>query len=637
MIDIQLILASEFTKELKVLPKGVIATSPHCQFRYDHAVLHRSGVTLWHSLIVFAALAVCTLPTTVSAESLQDYAAECNAKVGISVPKFNCDKGTLVPTTNLANGKCDRPNQLHQECDPGSRFQVLPTTNAEAFAVAHCRKQGLAEGHYGDIAVITHNMRNGATCFFQSLGDHDGTDVHPPDEGTNNFWLTPAETRDEKCGGCHDNGAVIRSPYLTQVKNVAPNNALPGSGDISFNSSSQPYCFVGTDFANWKAFKVEVEGNICITCHRMGVNNVSPGGGTARDFGIRATAMSQTNKNPHSANSPMWMLLGETAFDPAHFAAAQEIRDCANQFDEHKPLPSSSSCKITQFAGSCEQRWETLGGTLTSPPAVSSRGAHKLDVFVRATDGALYHKLWNGSTWSNWESLGGELKEGSAPAAVSWSEDRIDVFVRWVDDQLHHKFWRKRHGWSNWESLGGTLTSSPAVSSRGTNRLDVFVRATDGSLYHRLWNGNHWSNWDPRGGFLQENAAIGAVSWSSNRIDVFVEGGIDHHLYQLTWNGNQWGGFHDRGGELTSGPAVSSWNTGRLDVFVRATDGSIYKKHYWSGSWSGWSSLGGHTPDNSAPAAVSWGNDRIDVFIQQTPDNGLYHRYWDNGPQWKPN
>ena len=84
-------------------------------------------------------------------------------------------------------------------------------------------------GHYGDIAVIQHNRNNGATCFYQALGNLDGN-VKAPSKGTSAWpWLTPAGTASIGCAGCHDNGPLIRSPYLTQI--TGP-NALPGAGDF---------------------------------------------------------------------------------------------------------------------------------------------------------------------------------------------------------------------------------------------------------------------------------------------------------------------------------------------------------------------------------------------------------------------
>ena len=83
--------------------------------------------------------------------------------------------------------------------------------------------------------------------------------------------------------------------------------------------------------------------------------------------------------------------------------------------------------------------WESLGGVITSAPAVASWAPNRLDCFARGTGNAMWHKWWDGSKWSGWESLGGVLS--SAPAAVSWGPNRIDCFVRGTDNAMWHKWW----------------------------------------------------------------------------------------------------------------------------------------------------------------------------------------------------
>ena len=297
-------------------------------------------------------IALILLMSHARADALQDYAGQCDAAVGATVPDFDCDAGTEVPVTNPTFGpgnivnRCDRPNRLNQECDPGSKFQVL-TNNTNATVVGHCRKRNLGPGEFADIAVIQYNKTNGATCFYQALGTLPGK-VKAPSKGTGAWpWISPSGTAGIGCGGCHDNGPLIRSPYINQV--TGP-NALPGSTDVTFNST-QPYSFVGADFASWKAYKVEVANNECIGCHRLGVNNVRAGQGTALDFGIRATAASEPEKNPPSAASPIWMPPApvQTAFSQTHANSAKAIHDCAARVNEN-PLPNTSSCKITLFA-----------------------------------------------------------------------------------------------------------------------------------------------------------------------------------------------------------------------------------------------------------------------------------------------
>jgi len=379
-------------------------------------------------LIIIGTIAVATA----HAETLQEFAAKCDEAMGgsfvldltpdamearraVTVPAFKCDdeRSTEVPITNafdrngkrialeyqqdqygnlalknadfpqlyarlqkivrsnnnISVGTCDRPDVLNGECDPGSRFRVLFNT-PEAFAVAHCRKKGNPENQWGDIAVIQHNKKTGATCFYQEgprpglkndvLAPSDPKSVHVHNDASTGDWESPVSTAGS-CLGCHDNGPIIRSPYLAQIK--GPDTVkLPGAGDFSFNKAPNAYSFVGSDFASWKAYKVEITAlapcvddvtkdcfNSCNQCHRMGVNNLGSGG-TARNFGLLATQMQpQSAKNVHSETSPIWMKPGQTFFNKQTWEDAQAIAKCANTFDEHK-LPNSKTCKITPFA-----------------------------------------------------------------------------------------------------------------------------------------------------------------------------------------------------------------------------------------------------------------------------------------------
>jgi hypothetical protein len=119
-------------------------------------------------------------------------------------------------------------------------------------------------------------------------------------------------------------------------------------------------------------------------------------------------------------------------------------------------------------------------------------------VFVTGTDGALYHKWWNGSSWgpsvTGFERLGGVCI--GEPEVASWGPNRLDVFVIGTDSALYHKWWNGT-AWgpsvTGYENMGGVCTSQPRVAAWGPNRLDVFVTGTDSALYHKAWNGVAWS------------------------------------------------------------------------------------------------------------------------------------------------
>jgi hypothetical protein len=115
-------------------------------------------------------------------------------------------------------------------------------------------------------------------------------------------------------------------------------------------------------------------------------------------------------------------------------------------------------------------------------PSAISWGSDRIGIFGVGTDSAMFHKLWDGSCWGGWESLGGILE--SEPVAVSWGLRWLDVFTIGTDSALWHKWW-DGSPWGGWESHGGIIVSAPTVVSWGRSRIDAFVFGTDHALWHR--------------------------------------------------------------------------------------------------------------------------------------------------------
>jgi hypothetical protein len=314
-----------------------------------------------------------------SAETLKEYADQCTAEIGVAVPAFNCQTFEVAQKegNSFGSGPCDFPNRLNRKCDPGSRIKILHN-DANVAIVASCRKDGentdINDPYYNDIAVIQQNKKNGATCFYQALGHNDGSQApspsSPPVQGAPFVWYSPSDTADINCVACHDNGAFMRSPYMASDLNFPAEHI--GGSIITSNADGDPYWFVGSDFQNrqWKTYSVYVKDNACLGCHRLSVsttngnlnagqttiqnfgnsNSIENGTpfrrSTAMDFSLIATAGAENSKSPHSSNSPIWMPIFNTTFDPAYANAAKEISDCAHQFNINN-LPNTDSCRIT--------------------------------------------------------------------------------------------------------------------------------------------------------------------------------------------------------------------------------------------------------------------------------------------------
>lgn len=307
-------------------------------------------------------------------QELAEYAKQCSAAIGEDVTKFDCDEGTDVPDDHPTGGNCDRPNVLNGVCDPGSKFQVLKqTTDVEI--VAHCRKKGNGDHEYGDIAVIQYNQKNGATCFYQALGKLPAK-MPSPLNGTGGIWQDPQTTAGQKCIGCHDNGPFIRSPYLaqlrTEVTNRLPGTKLdPGRWDNRFGwNQTLPYAFVGNDFQSWKVYSLSVTGtgSDCMGCHRLALSSRRVGGdpvvffdgaggggmqGTAELYGPIATAATQVSKNPHSADSPIWMKPGQNTYNATVENQAIAAAACAKALavfgNNPNALPPPPGCNSVQY------------------------------------------------------------------------------------------------------------------------------------------------------------------------------------------------------------------------------------------------------------------------------------------------
>src|ERR1700733_5661871 len=81
--------------------------------------------------------------------------------------------------------------------------------------------------------------------------------------------------------------------------------------------------------------------------------------------------------------------------------------------------------------------------------------------------------------------------------------------------------------------------STVAAVSRSTDKLDVFVTGIDGRVYTAAWEpsdgGNGWRGWQPVWHVkAPPGSPVGAVSRSTNKMDVFVTG-ADGKVWTAAW------------------------------------------------------------------------------------------------------
>ncbi|HEY8340999.1 MAG TPA: hypothetical protein VIK95_14110, partial [Egibacteraceae bacterium] len=191
--------------------------------------------------------------------------------------------------------------------------------------------------------------------------------------------------------------------------------------------------------------------------------------------------------------------------------------------------------------GSGWAAWQPLGGQLTSSPgAVTWLADKQIVVFARDPSGAITSRVYANGSWRPWQVVGGRAT--SAPAATSFRSGRLDLVVRGTDDALWQRIYVAGQGWSsNWIRLGGQLAGpeAPALVPNGPDRLDVVVIGTNGSIYRRWW--------------------IPGRSWVPSA--------------------SSWQNLGNPGAPLESGIAAQSLSPGRLEVYMRHRNGTIW--HRW--------------------------------------------------------
>ena len=282
--------------------------------------------------------------------------------------------------------------------------------------------------------------------------------------------------------------------------------------------------------------------------------------------------------------------------------------------------------------------WTSLGGILSSDPAVGYNEHGEFEVFVIGSDGALWTIAQSspGGPFAGWRSLGGISL--SDPAVTADSSGDLHVFVVGSDYAL----WtiaETSGSFGGWTSLGGVILHNPVVIQNRTpcscrppqdsiwGNLEVFAVGADNALWHN-WTVDaafDWAGWSSLGGSFA-GSPVTAFNNSSGLVSVFGTG-ADTALWYTTHPFDRsgsagWTPVASLGGSLTSDPSAAFDSSGLLEAFVRGTDNALWHITGSPGAtfpnttftFSDWATLGGTI--NNGPTAHINGNVRIAVFVE---------------------
>jgi hypothetical protein len=216
-----------------------------------------------------------------------------------------------------------------------------------------------------------------------------------------------------------------------------------------------------------------------------------------------------------------------------------------------------------------------------------------------------------------WEDIGGTLT--SAPTAVVAGNGAVEVYAAVRDDALRSIIHVPGSGWTHWTGPHGSLLGSPGVAIRDGVVMRAVIGHDRGCYISQVINGNSTS-WQWIGGLWRHGIAV--TSWGSGRWDIWTVGD-DQNLQQRFFADGAWSQhWFNMGGHLTSAPSGAAMRPRHYTVCARGTDNAIWERTWTGTFWTNWNSLDGIA--TSGPSLVPRGPRSMDLYVRGT-DMALYH------------
>lgn len=269
--------------------------------------------------------------------------------------------------------------------------------------------------------------------------------------------------------------------------------------------------------------------------------------------------------------------------------------------------------------GGAWSAWASLGSPSSGTsapqigtPAVAVQADGRMRIFVKNGSGALSSRLQskvNGTSWGNWQSLGGSGLEDAVVALTN--RGLIEVFASTTSAVLR---WRQIIANGSLTSdpsfISGTPASPPAIGVNQDGRLEVHYRAAgtssaapanDLEIVVQDTPGGVWRTTRPQignqGGFGEPGLLTTGVTALDKRILAFTRnaGGGVALIRQTSANGG-YGTSENLGGIQVDYPAAGLDRLGRVVVFAVGLDGALWMNPQGAadpaGPFLGWSRVG---------------------------------------------
>lgn len=292
-----------------------------------------------------------------------------------------------------------------------------------------------------------------------------------------------------------------------------------------------------------------------------------------------------------------------------------------------------SSCTLSG-GGDCESLalFDTLRRDDLAPEVVANPNGN-LEIFAcgRNDRHLYYRQRLSSGAFTSWLDRDGTC--ASAPSAAVDSGGRLYVFVRGTNNELWYRRRDPSGVWTGWLSLGGFLVGRPAVAlDTAFGRLVVFVRGADHALYYKVQSGLGFGGWGGLGGELLDDPV--AARRGDGRVDVFVRGN-DYTLWRLPGNSNGTftaSNYQSQSLKIEGRPALNLQSNGFLEMVVRTTADQLWHRAPSSGGLLSNQSV---SSASHSPAAAANLDGRLQAFRRNRSSSALDSFYRDAFGIWR--
>lgn len=368
------------------------------------------------------------------------------------------------------------------------------------------------------------------------------------------------------------------------------------------------------------------------------------------------------------SNDPIFLVVGDgnSAVIPAHGTRA--FSKSVNNFFGSSNCPNCILGGTYNFYASYQDtgsNYHTIGvGAGSNPiqatvnvgkPAAIQYANGVVSLFARgASDNQLYqnYKSSADGSWSGWGHLTAQAEQFSGDPVVAQNQDgRLEVFIKGTDGNMWHiaqKLSSDGGGWTNWGIVRtGSFIGNPTTAKDSNGNLELFVResnnqiyqayqATPGGGYNGSTNdpGSNWGGWNTMGSTTMAGDPFVLADQTNARFNLYARG-TDNNLYQdyskFANEGGGWSGWGtvNTAHQIIGDPVVIQNPDNREQVFAQGTDSNVWyiaqKLSSDGGGWTNWANLSGTIIGK--PSISMWNGGGLELYVRGSGDYKVYHAY----------